>query len=329
LIEQSHTCDELEQMLSLPHQTASACIRWLSRFGYITFTGSSRVTRNGGHANVYGIPAGRAVVHGTHYVFNGRDNDTDELGNVVMHPEIKVPVTQHASEKLWYRAEIEGGTEREPDVRTVIRLLWRGAIVDVVPQRARIEGATRSETEYVIGFGGSICAGGHITNTEPRGTLAELVDDCLDFISDTQAANKKPEFPILEVVVTSHYPGASLRAPVRQCFVLGNEPRSENYDVLSDHAASVLGVPHPSNFLCFESADQVVKEQERLAHSVPESGWYRLHSVDGVVFGIDSAYNPDELGAHAHDGIYFGPLSFVGDADDALDIAVRSMTEAV
>lgn len=47
------TCDEVEQALDLPHQTASARIRELAKDGLIADTGARRATRTGRKARVY------------------------------------------------------------------------------------------------------------------------------------------------------------------------------------------------------------------------------------------------------------------------------------
>jgi predicted transcriptional regulator len=48
-----HTCDEIEELLSMRHQTASARIRELELMGSIIKTERKRPTRSGRNARVY------------------------------------------------------------------------------------------------------------------------------------------------------------------------------------------------------------------------------------------------------------------------------------
>lgn len=55
--------DELEQDLGMPHQSASACLHWLERQGFIRRDGRRRPTRTGAMAGVYVVtPDGRAAL---------------------------------------------------------------------------------------------------------------------------------------------------------------------------------------------------------------------------------------------------------------------------
>jgi hypothetical protein len=259
LLEQTHTCDELEQMLSLPHQTCSAVLRGLSRQGFIYQYGRHRVTRAGGWAGVWSVPT-RVVETKTHvdnhnkkiltYVCTGKEesveytiplahagageeNSEGEVEIAVTHipvratkapPVITVPADQLPDEKLWYRAEIEAGTEKAPETRVTIRMLYRGAIADVTPMVNVVTGTeygVRSERDYVPGYGATITAGGHVTNITPDPELQELLEACIDFISESQLPSKHPHVPVLEITTTQHGPNLRLQPPVVTAYVYG------------------------------------------------------------------------------------------------------------
>ena len=260
LLEQSHTCDELEQMLSLPHQTCSAVLRGLSRQGFIYQYGRHRVTRAGGWAGVWSVPT-RVVETKTHvdnhnkkiftYVCTGKEesveytiplahagageeNSEGEVEIAITHipvratqapPVITVPAEQLPDEKLWYRAEIEAGTVANPETRVLIRMLYLGAVVEVTPMQDVVTGTeygVRAEREYVPGYGATVSAGGHVTNITPNPDLQELLEDCIDFIAGSQLQSKHPHVPVLEITTTQHGPSLRMQPPVVAVYVYGH-----------------------------------------------------------------------------------------------------------
>ena len=319
LVECSHTCDELEQMLSLPHQACSAVCRYLSKHGYITQLGAMRPTRAGGRAGVWFVRNDSVKVVEDHYVVTGKT--IKEEVTVAVHgvaiplhcseivPEMKIAIKQSEAERLWYRAELASGTDANPEIRTSIRLLWRGAVCEIsdAPHVTVFhpEGESRAERyENAPGFRAIVSAGGHITNMEPAETLEEICDNCIDFVSATQISTKTPEVPMLEIRVNALAPNLKLEA--------------ERVFVFAKHFAEFVVGPEYADY-------------ENMLVSEIEESWELVHDTD-----THSDHSP---GVTAHYRNFSKTLSIVDktevsfdevwypDADDSLDYCVTTVLE--
>lgn len=174
------TCDELENLLDIPHQTVSARCTGLRRKGLIWNTGKSRLTRSGVAAIVWGA--------------------TDET----VHHTMDTSITATPKPK-----RVRGKT-----VETTIVLRYRGHVVHIMPyntaenQDFQTYGASFSLSNRLS----------HTHNYAVHSADAALIR-AMDHVVENSTGNQKPWFPILELSAKLAGPKVGLTKPDQKYFI--------------------------------------------------------------------------------------------------------------